>query len=91
MCLHTGECHKCMGVEVILMSGLKRNKYNSDECGQSAGTNLARLYVLTRSGPPCRGMELDIANPNPVMLAKMGRSRLSAKLVATLFEKIRSV
>jgi hypothetical protein len=67
-----GECHKCMGVEVILMSGLKRNKHNSNECGQSAGANLARLYVLTRSGPPCRGMELDIANPNPVMLAKMG-------------------
>jgi hypothetical protein len=67
-----GECHKCMGVEVILLSGLKRNKYSSDECGQSAGTNLSRLYVMTRSGAPCRGMELDIANPNPIMLAKMG-------------------
>jgi len=67
-----GECHKCMGVEVILLSGLKRNKQNAQQCGVSAGTNLTKLYVMTRSGPPCRGMELDIANPNPAMLAKMG-------------------
>jgi len=67
-----GECHKCMGVEVILLSGLKRNKQNAQECGTSAGTNLTRLYVMTRAGPQCRGMELDIANPNPAMLAKMG-------------------
>lgn len=68
----TGECHNCYGDEVILLSGLSRNKAEAPGCGESAGTHLIRLYVLTRSGPPCRGMELDVYNPKPWIQEKMG-------------------
>lgn len=68
----TGECHSCYGDEVILLSGLSRNKAEADECGSSAGTHFTKLYVLTRSGPPCRGMELVVYNPNPKMMKRMG-------------------
>jgi len=69
-----GECHKCLGNEVIIMSGLSRRKSMAPGCGSSAGTQLTKLYVLTRSGPPCRGQDLPIANPNafPGILEKMG-------------------
>jgi hypothetical protein len=59
----TGECHKCSGTEVILMSGLRRNKADSPACGVSKGTTLTSLYILYRSGPPCRGLALNVA-PN---------------------------
>jgi len=49
-----GECHRCFGNEIILMSGLSRNKANAPGCGQSAGTRLTNLYAFTRYGPPCR-------------------------------------
>lgn len=68
----SGECHKCFGTEVILMSGLSRNKAQAPACGDTDGTKLTKLYVLTRSGPPCRGMELDVVNAHPDHLAKMG-------------------
>jgi len=68
----SGECHKCYGTEVILMSGLFRNKAVAPGCGQTDGTKLTRLYVLTRSGPPCRGMELEVVNASPEHLKKMG-------------------
>lgn len=68
----TGECHSCFGDEVILLSGLSRNKAETSQCGASAGTHLTLLYVMTRSGPPCRGLELDVYNPNPKMMKKMG-------------------
>jgi len=67
-----GECHNCRGVETILLSGLARNIYDSEECGKSAGVYLTKLYALTRVGPPCRGMELDVYNPNPEQMEKMG-------------------
>ena len=68
----TGECHSCFGNEVILLSGLSRNKAVAPTCGQSEGTHLTSLYVLTRSGPPCRGLELDVYNPKPWVTEKMG-------------------
>lgn len=68
----TGECHNCYGDEVILLSGLSRNKGEAPGCGESGGTHFTRLYVLTRSGPPCRGLELDVYNPKPWVTEKMG-------------------
>lgn len=68
----TGECHNCYGNEVILLSGLARNKANAPGCGESAGTQFTPLYVLTRSGPPCRGLELDVYNPKPWVSEIMG-------------------
>jgi len=68
----TGECHSCYGDEVIFLSGLSRNKAEADDCGSSAGTHLTRLYVMTRSGPPCRGQELLVYNPNAKLMKKMG-------------------
>jgi len=74
-----GECHNCFGTEAILISGLSRNFYNSPGCGTSAGTYFTKLYVFTRNGPPCRGMELEIANPNPKALEIMGIRALPPK------------
>jgi len=68
----TGECHRCHGVEAIQLSGLFRNKRNSDQCGVSAGTQLTRLYTLTRSGPPCRGETLEVYDTKPGQLELMG-------------------
>lgn len=68
----TGECHSCYGDEVILLSGLSRNKREAPGCGESGGTHFTRLYVLTRSGPPCRGLELDVYNPKPWVSEVMG-------------------
>jgi len=58
-----GECHRCYGDEVILLSGLYRTKSNSPACGVSAGTSLTRLYIMTRYGPPCRNMDVDVYRP----------------------------
>jgi hypothetical protein len=60
-----GECHRCSGNEVILLSGLARNKNQSPDCGLSAGTSLTRLYVLTRFGPPCRNLAAKVYRPSP--------------------------
>jgi hypothetical protein len=68
----TGECHNCYGTEVILLSGLSRNKAEAPGCGASGGTHFTQLYVMTRSGPPCRGLELDVYNPKQDMMKKMG-------------------
>lgn len=59
----TGECHSCFGNEVILMSGLSRNKAEAPGCGESAGTHLTPLYVLTRYGPPCRDVNTTVYRP----------------------------
>jgi hypothetical protein len=67
-----GECHRCLGVEVIQLSGLYRNKYQSTECGTSSGTQLTKLYTMTRSGPPCRGETLEVYGAKPGHLEKMG-------------------
>jgi hypothetical protein len=79
----SGECHKCSGTEVILLSGLSRNKENSPGCGLSAGTELTKLYILTRSGPPCRGLELDVSkNTKPDHLKIMGVRARTAGVLA---------
>jgi len=68
----SGECHRCHGVEVIQISGLHRNKALSPGCGETAGTVLTNYYVMTRSGPPCRGQTLEVYDTKPGQLAKMG-------------------
>jgi len=68
----TGECHRCNGVEVIFLSGLFRNKFQSPQCGVSAGTSLTNVYVMTRSGPPCRGATLEVYDTKPGQLKAMG-------------------
>jgi hypothetical protein len=61
----TGECHRCFGNEILLMSGLARNKAHSTECGTSAGTRLTQLYAFTRFGPPCRNPPGKVYRPSP--------------------------
>jgi len=46
----TGECHRCNNKEVILLSGVSRDKAKSPGCGQSAGTHQIN-YELVRTGP----------------------------------------
>jgi len=76
----TGECHKCLGTEVIIMSSVSRSKARGPECGVSDGIRGAdqEQYVLTRTGPACRGLALDVHNPNPLLLSKMGVRAKSA-------------
>jgi len=77
----SGECQKCFGTEVIIMSSISRNKRRSPECGVSDGIRGVdhHPYVMTRMGPSCRGMELDVYDPNPLFLSKMGiRARSAA-------------
>jgi len=69
----SGECHSCFGNEVLLFSGLARNKHDSEICGASVGTQLTNLYVFTRSGPACIGMEVDEVRANdPSIVERMG-------------------
>ena len=68
----TGECHNCFGDEVILLSGLSRDKAAAPACGASAGTHLTNLYVLTRYGPPCRDINDAVFNPTPAHIKYMG-------------------
>lgn len=68
----TGECHKCFGDEVILLSGLSRNKAESPGCGESGGTHLTPLYVLTRFGPPCRDVDGKVFRPSDAHIKWMG-------------------
>jgi hypothetical protein len=68
----TGECHRCLGVEVLQLSGLHRNKINRPECGISGGTHLTNYYVMTRNGPPCRGQTLEVYDTKPGQLERMG-------------------
>jgi len=69
----SGECHSCFGNEVLLFSGLSRNKFENDVCGESAGTHLTNLYVFTRSGPACIGMEVDEVRTNdPSIVDRLG-------------------
>jgi len=75
---YTGECHKCEGNEVIIMTTVSRNKARSPECGISDGVRTVDQYVLTRTGPACRGTVLDVHNPNPRLLNKMGVRARSA-------------
>lgn len=68
-----GECHSCYGTEVILISGLYRNKHNHEVCGESLGTGLTTLFVFVRSGPVCLGMEVDEVRTNqPWIVERMG-------------------
>jgi hypothetical protein len=68
-----GECHSCFGNEVLLFSGLSRNKHSHDVCGESSGTQLTPLYVFTRIGPVCVGMEVDEVRTNqPWIVERMG-------------------
>jgi len=69
-----GECHNCFGTEVLLMSGLSRNKFSHDVCGESGGTQLTNIYVFTRIGPQCLGMEVDevATNNQEWIIEKMG-------------------
>jgi hypothetical protein len=68
-----GECHNCFGTEVLLMSGLSRNKHAHDVCGESSGTQLTPLYVFTRVGLQCVGMEVDEVRTNqPWIVEKLG-------------------
>jgi len=60
----TGECHRCHGNEIILTSGLARNKGHSTECGTSAGTRLTNHYAFTRFGPPCRNLDAKVYMPS---------------------------
>jgi hypothetical protein len=77
-----GECHSCFGNEVLLMSGLSRNKHSHDVCGESSGTQLTPLYVFTRAGPACIGMEVDeVRTNNPSIVEKMG---VKAKKISPL-------
>jgi len=76
----SGECHKCYGDEVLLMSGLARDKVLSPGCGQSDGTRLTRLYVLTRFGPPCRDLDMDVYRPSEAHIKAM---RIPAKHIIT--------
>jgi hypothetical protein len=68
----TGECHSCFGDEVILLSGLSRNKREAPGCGESGGTHLTNLYVLTRYGPPCRDVNEAVYRPSPAHIKYMG-------------------
>jgi hypothetical protein len=68
----TGECHRCFGNEILLMSGLSRNKQNSPACGQSAGTTLTNIYSFTRYGPPCRGLKELVYKPSEDHIKAMG-------------------
>jgi len=68
----TGECHRCLGNEVLLMSGLSRNKVNRPACGQSAGTHLTNLYAFTRFGPPCRNFNAKVYRPTEEHIRVMG-------------------
>jgi hypothetical protein len=61
----TGECHRCSGNEVILLSGLFRNKFKAPGCGLTAGTEVTNLYVLTRFGPPCVDLQEKVYRPSP--------------------------
>jgi len=60
----SGECHRCFGNEILLISGLARNKANSLQCGTSAGTRLTNLYAFTRFGPPCRNPPGKVFKPS---------------------------
>jgi len=60
----SGECHRCFGNEILLISGLARNKANSVQCGTSAGTRLTNLYAFTRFGPPCRNPPGKVFKPS---------------------------
>lgn len=68
----TGECHSCYGNEVILLSGLSRNKARAPTCGESAGTQFTNLYVLTRFGPPCRQVNDTVYRPSAAHIKYMG-------------------
>jgi len=72
MLVNAGECHNCYGEEVILMSGQSRNKADAPGCGESAGTQGSPRFVLTRRGPSCYGLELDVYNIKPWIAEKMG-------------------
>jgi len=68
-----GECHNCYGTEVLLISGLSRDKHESQICGASVGTHLTNLYVFTRVGEQCLGMEVDEVRTNqPWIVDKLG-------------------
>jgi len=68
----TGECHRCHGSEILLMSGLARNKAHSAQCGTSAGTRLTNLYTFTRFGPPCRNPPGKVFRPSEEHIKAMG-------------------
>jgi hypothetical protein len=68
----TGECHRCNGNEIILMSGLARNKGHSSDCGLSFGTRLTQYYAFTRFGPPCREINVDVYRPTEDHIRVMG-------------------
>jgi len=68
----TGECHRCHGNEILLMSGLARNKQSSQFCGESAGTRLTQHYAFTRFGPPCRQVNVDVYRPTEAHIKRMG-------------------
>jgi len=76
----SGECHKCHGDEVLLLSGLSREKVMSPGCGQSDGTRLTKLYVMTRYGPPCRELDMDVYRPTEAHIRQM---RIPAKHIIT--------
>jgi len=76
----SGECHSCFGDEVILLSGLSRDKILSPGCGQTDGTRLTKLYVLTRYGPPCRDLDMDVYRPTAAHIKQM---RIPAKHIIT--------
>jgi len=77
----SGECHKCLGTEVILMSGLWRNKGDAPDCADSDGTKLTKLYVITRAGDPCRGQTLDVRGASAWQLEQMGITPLDPSQV----------
>jgi len=77
----SGECHSCYGTELLLMSGLYRNKHSHDVCGESGGTHVTNLLVFVRSGPICVGMEVDeVRTRQPWIVEKMG---IKAKKITT--------
>jgi hypothetical protein len=68
----SGECHRCHGNEILLTSGLARNKGHSLECGRSAGTRLTNLYAFTRFGPPCRNIAGKVYRPSAEHIKRFG-------------------
>jgi len=57
-----GECHRCNGNEVMLISGTARHKSRSPACGTGSEPQQTNQYVFTRFGPPCT--ELKVYRPS---------------------------
>jgi len=73
---YAGECHKCEGTEVLMMSAVTHNINLAPGCGEAANPTLTTMYKFYRSWPPCMGLTLNVPRAPVWLLQKMGITAL---------------